>query len=40
MVGYLKDRDRLDLIRLYLVAVALDADGNVDQLIRMGRCRC
>ncbi len=36
MVGYLKDRDRLDLIRLYLVAVALDADGIVDQLIRMG----
>ncbi|MEL7591914.1 MAG: AarF/UbiB family protein [Anaerolineaceae bacterium] len=36
MVGYLKDRDRIDLIRLYLVAVALDADGIVDQLIRMG----
>jgi len=36
MVGYLKDRDRLDLIRLYLVAVALDADGIVDQLIRIG----
>lgn len=36
MVGYVKDRDRLDLIRLYLVAVALDADGIVDQLIRMG----
>ena len=36
MVGYLKDRDRLDLIRLYLVAVGLDADGIVDQLIRMG----
>jgi ubiquinone biosynthesis protein len=36
MVGYLRDRDRLDLIRLYLVAVALDADGIVDQLIRMG----
>lgn len=36
MVGYLRDRDRLDLIRLYLVAVALDADGIVDQLIRRG----
>ena len=36
MVGYLRDRDRLELIRLYLVAVALDADGIVDQLIRMG----
>ena len=36
MVGYLRNRDRLDLIRLYLVAVALDADGIVDQLIRMG----
>jgi len=36
MVGYLKDRDRLDLIQLYLVAIALDADGIVDQLIRMG----
>lgn len=36
MVGYLRDRDRLDLIRLYLVAVALDADGIVDELIRMG----
>jgi ubiquinone biosynthesis protein len=36
MVGYLRDRDRLNLIRLYLVAVALDADGIVDQLIRMG----
>ncbi|HMN15621.1 MAG TPA: AarF/ABC1/UbiB kinase family protein, partial [Bellilinea sp.] len=36
MVGYLRDQDRLNLIRLYLVAVALDADGIVDQLIRMG----
>ena len=36
MVGYLRDRDRLDLVRLYLVSVALDADGIVDQLIRMG----
>jgi ubiquinone biosynthesis protein len=36
MVGYMRDHDRIDLIRLYLVAVALDADGIVDQLIRMG----
>lgn len=36
MVGYLRDRDRRDLIRLYLVSVALDAEGIVDQLIRMG----
>jgi len=36
MVGYLSNRDRLNLIRLYLVSVALDADGIVDQLIRMG----
>jgi ubiquinone biosynthesis protein len=36
MVGYLKAQDRLNLIRLYSVSVALDADGIVDQLIRMG----
>lgn len=36
MVGHLRDRDRRDLIRLFLVSVALDADGIVDQLIRMG----
>ncbi len=36
MVGHLNDRDRRNLIRLYLVAVALDEDGIVDQLIRMG----
>lgn len=39
MVGYLRDRDRIDLIRLYLVSVALDADGIVDQLIQMGAAR-
>jgi ubiquinone biosynthesis protein len=39
MVGYLRDRDRLDLIRLYLVAIAMDVDGIVDQLIRMGAAR-
>ncbi|NMC78852.1 MAG: AarF/ABC1/UbiB kinase family protein [Chloroflexi bacterium] len=36
MVGYLRNRDRLNLIRLYLAAIALDADGIVDQLTRMG----
>lgn len=36
MVGYLKDQDRLNLIRLYVVSVSLDADGIVDQFIRMG----
>ncbi len=36
MVGYLRERERLDLIRLYLFAMALDAEGIVDQLIRMG----
>lgn len=39
MVGYLNDRDRFNLIRLYLVSVALDADGIVDQLIQMGAAR-
>ncbi len=34
-VGYLSDRDRLDLIRLYIVCVERDAEGIVDQLIRM-----
>jgi len=36
MVGYLRDRDRLDLIRLYIASVGLDADSIVEQLIRMG----
>jgi ubiquinone biosynthesis protein len=36
MVGYLRERERIDLIRLFLVAAALDADGIVEQLIRMG----
>ncbi len=36
MVGYLSEKDRLNLIRLYYVAVALDAEGVADQLIRMG----
>ncbi|MEA4908719.1 MAG: AarF/ABC1/UbiB kinase family protein [Anaerolineaceae bacterium] len=36
MVGSLSERERRDLIRLYLVAAALDADGIVDQLVQMG----
>ncbi len=36
MVGYLRNRERLDLIRFYLFAVALDADGIVEQLVRIG----
>ena len=35
-VGTLRDSDRLDLIRLYIVAASLDASGIVDQLVRMG----
>jgi len=36
MVGYLRDRDRLDLIRLYIASISLETDGIVEQLIRMG----
>ncbi len=35
MVGYLREHDRLNLIRLYLAAVSLDAESIVEQLIRM-----
>jgi ubiquinone biosynthesis protein len=35
-VGRLDRRDRLDLARLFIVIVQLDADGVVDQLMRMG----
>jgi ubiquinone biosynthesis protein len=35
MVGHLREQDRLNLIRLYLAAVSLDADSIVEQLIRM-----
>ena len=35
MVGYLREQDRLNLIRLYLAALSLDADSIVEQLIRM-----
>jgi len=36
MVGYLGRRERANLIRLYIVAVQLDDEGIVEQLIRMG----
>ncbi|BAJ64741.1 hypothetical protein ANT_27150 [Anaerolinea thermophila UNI-1] len=36
MVGFLRECDRADLVRLYIVSVRLDAEGIVDQLIRMG----
>ena len=38
-VGYLSDRDRMDLIRLYIVAIEMDVDGLIDQLMRMGAVR-
>ncbi len=36
MVGYLSDADRVNLIRLYNVAVRLDAQGVADELIHVG----
>lgn len=36
MVGYLSHSDRVDLIRLYNVAVQINADGVVEELIRIG----
>jgi ubiquinone biosynthesis protein len=36
MVGHLSQRVRTDLIRLYIVAVQLDEEGIVDQLIHIG----
>jgi ubiquinone biosynthesis protein len=36
MVGHLGYRTRIDLIRLYVVAVQMDEEGIVDQLIRVG----
>ncbi|HEX5944462.1 MAG TPA: AarF/ABC1/UbiB kinase family protein [Anaerolineales bacterium] len=38
-VGYLRDKDRMDLIRLYIVAIEMDVDGLIDQLMRMGAVR-
>ena len=35
-VGYLRDKDRRDLVRLYIVAIELDVDGMIDQLVRLG----
>ena len=35
-VGYLRDKDRVDLIRLFMAAVQMDVDGLIDQLVRMG----
>src|SRR6266540_772964 len=34
-VGYLRDKDRMDLIRLFMAAVEMDVDGLIDQLVRM-----
>ena len=36
MVGYLSDADRVNLIRLYNVAVRMDAQGVADELIYIG----
>ena len=36
MVGYLREQDRMNLTRLYLAALSLDADNIVEQIIRMG----
>ncbi|MCD6401216.1 MAG: AarF/ABC1/UbiB kinase family protein [Anaerolineales bacterium] len=36
MVGHLNDRDRINLIRLYMAGVTLNADAVVEQLIRIG----
>jgi len=36
MVGQLSDRDRLDLMRIYIVAVRRNAEGIVDELIHIG----
>lgn len=36
MVGYVSNTDRLNLIRLYTVAVRMDAEGVVDELVHIG----
>ncbi|RPJ18240.1 MAG: AarF/ABC1/UbiB kinase family protein [Chloroflexi bacterium] len=38
-VGYLRDKDRMDLIRLYIAAIEMDVDGLIDQLARMNAVR-
>ncbi len=36
MVGYISDQDRVDLIRIYTVAIQMDAGGVVDELVHIG----
>lgn len=36
MVGHLSETDRLNLVRLYIASVRMDANAIVEQLIRMG----
>jgi ubiquinone biosynthesis protein len=38
-VGYLRDKDRMELIRLFMAAIEMDVDGLIDQLMRMGAVR-
>lgn len=38
-VGYLRDKDRIDLLRLFMAAIEMDVDGLIDQLARMGAVR-
>jgi ubiquinone biosynthesis protein len=38
-VGYLRDKDRRDLVRLYIVAIEMDVDGMIDQLVSLGAVR-
>jgi ubiquinone biosynthesis protein len=38
-VGYLREKDRMDMIRLYIVAIEMDVDGLIDQLVRMSAVR-
>jgi ubiquinone biosynthesis protein len=38
-VGYLRDKDRRDLVRLYIVAIEMDVDGMIDQLVSLDAVR-
>ncbi len=38
-VGYLRDKDRMDLIRLFIVAIDMDVDGMIEQLVRLEAVR-
>jgi ubiquinone biosynthesis protein len=38
-VGYLRDKDRRDLVRLYIVAIEMDVDGMIEQLVSLGAVR-